>query len=114
MADLWGALEETKPVVTPVTPVAIKTPDHSGGQDLINNDQIRVETEQLRMSLNCSAQIVVAAYRVADYVPNLTNAEHRQFWEAQVSLILFALNKIAKQNIHLIYVLDKSTFADDF
>jgi hypothetical protein len=79
MADLWDALEETEPVVTPVTTVAIKTPDDIVVQDLINHGKIRGETEQLRTSLNCSAQIVIAAYRVADYVPNLTNNQHASF-----------------------------------
>jgi hypothetical protein len=97
MADLWGALDETKPVETPTTIVALITPDERVKRDLINHDNIRSETEQLRMSLDCSARIVVAAYKVADYVPNLQNNAHRQFWEVEVSLPLFALDNNAIQ-----------------
>jgi len=93
MADLWGALVETQPAESPIVTVAIKTPDAIVVQDLINHDKIRSETEQLRTSLECSAQIVVAAYKVADYVPNLKNAEYREFWEVQVSPTLFSSNK---------------------
>jgi hypothetical protein len=97
MADLWGTLDETEPVESPTVTVAIKTPGAIVEQDLINHEKIRSETDQLRTSLDCSAQIVVAAYKVADYIPNLSNAEHRQFWELQVSLSLFSSNKNAIQ-----------------
>jgi hypothetical protein len=93
MADLWGALEETEPTENATSTVAIRTPDAVVVQDLINHDKIRSETEQLRMSLSCSAQIVVAAYKVADYVPHMENSKHREFWEIQVSRILFSLQK---------------------
>ncbi|CAF4677129.1 unnamed protein product, partial [Rotaria sp. Silwood2] len=53
-------------------------------EDLINHGKIQSETEQLKTSLQCSAQIVIAAYKVADYVPNLANAKHREFWQIQV------------------------------
>ncbi|CAF3522649.1 unnamed protein product [Rotaria socialis] len=84
MADLWGALEEIEPGTSPTVTVAIRTPDVTVVQDLINHDKIQRETEQLRQSMNYSAQIVIAAYKVADYVPNLENSEHRQFWQSEV------------------------------
>jgi hypothetical protein len=90
MADLWGSLDETQPAESSIGTVAIKTPDAIVVQDLINHDKIRSETEQLRTSLDCSAQIVVAAYKVADYIPNLQNARHREFWQVNVSSILFS------------------------
>jgi hypothetical protein len=66
--------------------VGIATLDNFVIRDLINNGKIQSETEQLRISMNCSAQIVVAAYQVADYVPNLQNAQHQEFWEKKVRL----------------------------
>jgi hypothetical protein len=93
MADLWDSLEETKSVESPTRVVDIKAPDTIVVQDLINHDKIRSETEQLRMSLECSARIVVAAYKVADYVPDLNNTQQREFWQVQVSLILLSLKK---------------------
>ncbi|CAF3947453.1 unnamed protein product [Rotaria magnacalcarata] len=84
MADLWDTLEETEPVTSPTVTVAIRTPDVTVVQDLINHDKIRSETELLRQSMNSSGQIVIAAYKVADYVPNLENSEHRQFWQSEV------------------------------
>ena len=101
MTDLWDALDETGPVENSSRTVAVKTPDAIVVEDLINHDKIRSETEQLRMSLACSASIVVAAYKVADYVPNMQNAKHREFWEIQVSLISFSANKSACQYFKL-------------
>ena len=87
MADLWGALEETPvPEEKPVQTIVIATPNEVVTQDLVNNGKIQSETEQLRTSMNCSALIVVAAYKVADYVPNLQKDDHREFWQTQVSL----------------------------
>ena len=93
MADLWGALEEVEPIENPTVTVAIKTPDAVLNEDLINLRKIQGETELLKKSLDCSAQIVIAAYKVADYVPNLNNSQHREFWEQQVSLILCLSNE---------------------
>jgi hypothetical protein len=87
MADLWGAIEETEPVESSTNAVGLIPPDTIVVQELINHDTIRSETNQLRMSLNCSAGIVVAAYNVADYIPNLRDSKHREFWQQQVSLI---------------------------
>ncbi|CAF3422524.1 unnamed protein product [Rotaria sp. Silwood2] len=84
MADLWGALDNTEPVEKPATVVAIKAPDAIVVEDLINNGKILSETIQLKTSLDCSALIVIAAYKVADYVPNLANAKYREFWQVEV------------------------------
>ena len=86
MADLWGALEEAKPAEAISLPVAINEPDFVVKADLMNHDKIRHETQLLHTSLDCSAHIAVAAYKVADYMPNLQNSEQRQFWEVQVCL----------------------------
>lgn len=86
MADLWGALDEPEPLETVSLPVAVRTPDVVVKQDLINHDNIRHQTEQLRISLDCSAQIAVAAYKVADYIPNLRDSKYREFWEVQVCI----------------------------
>jgi hypothetical protein len=93
MADLWGALEETEPVESPTLTVAIKAPDTVVVQDLITHEKIRSETDLLKTCLDCSAGIVVAAYKVADYVPNLANDQCRDFWQFKVSLIVFFSNK---------------------
>ena len=89
MADLWGALEETEPVETLSVPIAVAlpTPDTVVVKDLITHDKIRSETDLLRTSMACSSRIVVAAYKVADYVPNLQDSKHREFWKEQVCFI---------------------------
>ena len=102
------ALEEDGPAETPTTTVAIKTPDAIVVQDLINNEKIISETNQLKISMDCSERIVIAAYKVADYVPNLANAEQRQFWQVQVSFILLSSMKSAIQHF------DQSIFLDHF
>ncbi len=99
MADLWGALEENEPKENPTITVAIKTPDTIVVQDLINNGKIQTETKKLRTALDCSARIVVATYKVADYVPNLTNADHHEFWEVQVSFNQLSLTNSDVINI---------------
>ena len=85
MADLWDALNDTETAEPPTTTIAIKTPSDIVVEGLINHDKIRSETEQLRTCLDCSAQIVITAYKVADYVPNLKDSKHREFWEQEVS-----------------------------
>jgi hypothetical protein len=106
MTDLWGALEETQPVVSPTLPVAIKAPDDVVIQDLITHEKIRSETNLLKTCLDCSAGIVVAAYKVADYVPNLANDQYRQFWQVQVSLIVFFSNKNTIQYFQILTSID--------
>lgn len=89
MTDLWGALDEVKPVESSLVPAptVLPTPDAVVVKDLITHDKIQSETDLLRTSMAYSARIVVSAYKVADYVPNLQDNKHREFWKVKVRFI---------------------------
>ncbi len=64
---------------------------------LITNDTVRYDTEtenviydetyKLAKSLEFCEQIVTAAHELADYVPDLSNDQHSEFWKNKVSII---------------------------
>ena len=87
MGGLWDEIDATSTTDNPTNVIAIKAPNDIVVEDLINNEKIRSETLQLRKSMFCSGKIVVAAFKVADYVPNLATGKTRDFWEKQVSRI---------------------------
>lgn len=48
-------------------------------------------TDALKKSLVFCEKVVIAAYNVADYVPNLRNDQHAKFWKEEVKLCNFCL-----------------------
>jgi hypothetical protein len=55
--------------------------------DMINENAIYDETYKLAKSLEFCEQIVTAAHQLADYVPDLSNDQHSEFWKQKVSII---------------------------
>lgn len=53
-----------------------------------NNQKVIIEnTTYLKTSLEFCERIVIAAYNVAEYVPDLRNDQHLKFWKEDVSII---------------------------
>jgi len=55
--------------------------------DMTNENAIYDETYKLAKSLEFCEQIVTAAHELAQYVPDLSNDQHSEFWKQKVSII---------------------------
>lgn len=90
MASLWDTLtpdSTTNTMNNTVTALAVATmtPDQMVTYDLNTQELVHADTELLKDSLEFCQHVVVAAYTVADYVPNLSNNQHAEFWKEKVS-----------------------------
>lgn len=90
MADLWDTLTPDSTTNTMNSTemahaVATMTPDQMVTYDLNTQELVQADTQLLRESLEFCQHIVIAAYTVADYVPNLSNNQHTEFWKEKVS-----------------------------
>ncbi|CAF5112846.1 unnamed protein product, partial [Rotaria sp. Silwood1] len=63
------------------TELALMTPDQMVIYDLNNQELVHSDTDALLDSLDACEKIVVAAYTVANYVPDLSNNEYATFWK---------------------------------
>jgi hypothetical protein len=55
--------------------------------DMQNEQLMHDQTDALQTSLIFCERIVMAAYQVAEYVPDLSNNQYATFWKEQVSVI---------------------------
>ena len=90
MASLWDTLTPDSTTNTmnnteTSLAVATMTPDQMVTYDLNTQELVHADTELLKESLKFCQHVVVAAYTVADYVPNLSNNQHAEFWREKVS-----------------------------
>lgn len=92
MASLWDdPTPNTSANANIETSLAIMTPDQMISYDLNAQELVHADTDALKESLEFCEQVVIAAYTVADYVPNLANNQHADFWKGKVSFKLLAL-----------------------
>ncbi len=68
------------------TALAAMTPEQMISSDLNTQELIHADTVALQESVQFCERVVIAAYTVADYVPNLANNQHADFWKVEVSL----------------------------
>jgi hypothetical protein len=93
--DLWGALGSDDDDGTQKKEISVftgnKLAELSPSEMEIYDRQIRImiynETDELKKSLGFCDRITIAAYKVADYVPDLSNNKYSPFWKEQVSVI---------------------------
>ncbi len=70
---------------------AVVKKDSPAEVDLTDRENVTKETTTLFNSLMVCDDIVVAAFKITDYVPALTNKEMKEFWNKEVSLICSAI-----------------------
>jgi hypothetical protein len=93
--DLWDSLDpddddETKKkdiLVDTGIKLAEISPNEMVTYDMNNEKMVYDQTDSLSASLVFREQIVIAAYKVAEYVPDLSNNKYSTFWKKQVSVI---------------------------
>jgi hypothetical protein len=91
--SIWDSLSTSAaPSGNAETALAIMTPEQMVSYDMNAQELVRADTEALKGSLAFSERIVIAAYTVADYVPDLDNDQYAKFWKEQVSLIILEVS----------------------
>ncbi len=67
--------------------LAILSPNETVSYDMRNENAINNETYKLAKSLGFYEEIIAAAHKVSQYVPDLSNDKHSKFWKQDVSVI---------------------------
>lgn len=98
--DLYDELDAT-PILTG-TEIAELSPDEMVNYDSRNENVIHHNTKALTTSLGFCEQIVIAAYKVVEYVPDLSNDKHSKFWKEDVSVITRAEKNLSPIKVHLV------------
>jgi len=96
-ANLWDTLDgidqtreqEGEISVCPGNQIGTIAPDDLAEFDARNENIIYDYTDLLGDSLGHCSKIVLAAYKVADYTPDLSNNRHSDFWKRTVRIPMF-------------------------
>ena len=95
MDELYGALstndneeaQENKVPVYTRAELAEISPNDMIIYDMKNEQLLHDHTYALQTSMSICEHIAVAAYKVAEYVPDLHDNKYAEFWKEQVSII---------------------------
>lgn len=99
VGDLYEELDETSgapdaPDTISITELMKQDASQVMEYDRNNEDSIHSDTEILKNCLNACEDIIIAAFKLREYVPNMNdkNIEQAKFWKETVSRFWFLLH----------------------